>query len=128
MTALFCVLVAALAGVEDQSVETKSFDGVKLVIVDNVDGPIQVTGRPGSGVQMEVRKHINAESPERLEAARREVKLDIQQSGDSLKLFVDGPFRCNCKEGAVVRGTRATTSLMISSCRYRKTRGSICTP
>ena len=40
----------------------------------------------GSGVQMEVRKHINAESPERLEAARREVKLDIQQSGDSLKL------------------------------------------
>jgi hypothetical protein len=104
MTALFCVLVAALAGVEDQSVETKSFDGVKLVIVDNVDGPIQVTGRPGTGVQMEVRKHINAETPERLEAARREVKLDIQQSGDSLKLFVDGPFRCNGKEGSVRSG------------------------
>ena len=38
MTALFCVLVAALAGVEDQSVETKSFDGVKLVIVGGFAG------------------------------------------------------------------------------------------
>jgi DUF4097 and DUF4098 domain-containing protein YvlB len=44
-------------------------------------------------------KTIDAESQDRLDAARREVKLDIARSGDTLTLFVDGPFRCHCGDG-----------------------------
>jgi DUF4097 and DUF4098 domain-containing protein YvlB len=92
------VLLAAFADVEDRSVETKTFPGAHLVIVDNVNGSIEVTGEPGNDVHMEVTKRIRAESAERMEAAKREVKLDEQQSGDTLKLYVDGPFRCNCDD------------------------------
>ena len=48
---------------------------------------------------MVAEKTIDAESQERLDAAKREVKLDISQSGGTLKLFVDGPFRCQCGDG-----------------------------
>jgi len=94
-------LVAALAAlplladIEDRTTESRHFASAHLVILDNVNGSIEVTGYGGSDVQMEVAKHIQAESNERLEAARKEVKLDAQQSGDTLKLYVDGPFRCN---------------------------------
>lgn len=93
--ALALLLVGGLwaADVEDRSTESKTFANVHLVILDNVNGSIEVTGSTGNDVRMEVAKHIKAESAERLEAARKEVKLDEQQSGDTLKLYVDGPFR-----------------------------------
>jgi DUF4097 and DUF4098 domain-containing protein YvlB len=34
-----------------------------------------------------------------LDAAKREVKLDTTQSGDTLTFYVDGPFRCHCDDG-----------------------------
>lgn len=67
--------------------------------VDNVNGRIHVTGYNGSVIQMVAEKTIRADSDERMEAAKREVKLDVQQSGDTLTLFVDGPFRCHCGDG-----------------------------
>src|SRR5947209_20526642 len=92
------VLLAVFPDMEDRSVETKTFPGAHLVIVDNVNGSIEVTGEPGNDVRMEVTKRIEAESAERMDAAKREVKLDEQQSADTLKLYVDGPFRCNCDD------------------------------
>ncbi len=103
------VLLAVSADMEDRSVETKTFPGVRLVIVDNVNGFIEVTGEPGNDVRMEVTKRIQAESAERMEAAKREVKLDQQQSGDTLKLYVDGPFRCNCDDCSHNRGHQGYT-------------------
>ena len=92
------VLLAVVPDVEDRSVETKIFQGARLIIVDNVNGSIDVTGEPGNEVRLEVTKRIQAESPERMQAAKNEVKLDEQQTGDTLKLYVDGPFRCNCND------------------------------
>jgi hypothetical protein len=66
--------------------------------VDNVQGYIHVSGYNGSEIQMVAEKTIEAESAERLEAAKQEVKLDVSRSGDSLILFVDGPFRCHCED------------------------------
>jgi len=66
--------------------------------VDNVQGYIHVTGYNGSEIQMVAEKTIEAESAERLEAAKQEVKLDVSRSGDALILFVDGPFRCHCED------------------------------
>jgi hypothetical protein len=98
LTLAIGVVLAAVPDTEDRSVETKTFPGASLVIVDNITGSIDVTGEPGRDVRMEVTKRIQAESAERMEAAKREVKLDEQQSGDTLKLYVDGPFRCNCDD------------------------------
>jgi hypothetical protein len=66
--------------------------------VDNVHGYIHVSGYSGSEIQMVAEKTIQAESAERLEAAKREVKLDVSRAGDTVTLFVDGPFRCHCED------------------------------
>ena len=68
----------------------------KTLEVDNVFGSIVVTGGAGDQVQLVVEKTIRAESAERMAAAKKEVKLDITEQPDLLKLYVDGPFRCHC--------------------------------
>ena len=85
--------------VRDQETIRKSFTlpaGERLLDIDNVTGFIEVTGSQGDQVQVVVNKTIRAESKDKLEKARKEVTLDITQEGGSLKLYVNGPFRCNC--------------------------------
>ena len=77
----------------------QAFPAASWIEVDNVHGHIHVTGYNGSAIEMTVEKTIEADSSSRMDAARREVKLDTTQSGDRLKLFVDGPFRCHCGDG-----------------------------
>lgn len=84
------------ADVEDRSSDSKTFPGARLVIVDNINGNIEATGYNGNDLVMEVTKVIHGESAERLDAAKREVKLTMEQSADTVKLFVDAPSRCNC--------------------------------
>jgi hypothetical protein len=66
--------------------------------VDNVHGYIHVSGYSGSEIQIVAEKTIQADTADRLEAAKRDVKLDVSRSGDTLVLFVDGPFRCHCED------------------------------
>ncbi|HYL35753.1 MAG TPA: hypothetical protein VEV17_07570 [Bryobacteraceae bacterium] len=98
-TLLAAASVLALAyGFDAQEKETirQSYPPSARVEIDNVDGSIHVTGYDGNQIQMVAEKTIVADSQDRLDAARREVKLDVSQSGDTLKFFVDGPFRCHC--------------------------------
>ena len=67
--------------------------------VDNINGSIEVVATDGNQVQMVVNKTLHAESKEKMEAAKKEVKLDITEQPDLLRLYVDGPFRCNCNNG-----------------------------
>ena len=95
------ILIGALSaayGFDEEAKETirKNFPASARLEVDNVQGFIHVTGYNGSEIQMVAEKRIVAESKDRLDAAQREVKLDIKQSGDTLDVYVDGPFRCNC--------------------------------
>src|SRR5438270_430988 len=71
----------------------------KVLDVDNIFGSIDVTGGEGDQVQLVVNKTISAESKDRMEAAKKEVTIDITSQPDLLKLFVNGPFRCNCGNG-----------------------------
>src|SRR5215472_16048166 len=71
----------------------------KILEVDNIFGSIEVTGGQGDQVQLVVNKTIYAESKDRMEAAKKEVTLDITDQPDFLKLYVNGPFRCNCGDG-----------------------------
>ena len=86
--------------IEDQETITKSFNvstgsNGKKVLVDNISGAIHVTGYGGSEVQMTVQRHTRAESKEALEEAKRDVKLDISQQGNYVRVYEDGPFRGN---------------------------------
>ena len=71
----------------------------RILDVDNVFGSIEVVGGQGNQVQLVANKTINAESKDRLDAAKKEVTLDITEQPDLLKLFVNGPFRCDCNNG-----------------------------
>jgi hypothetical protein len=65
------------------------------LLVDNISGYIHVTGYSGNQVQVTVEKHIGADSNEAMAEAKRDVKLDMSQQGNYVRLYVDGPFRSN---------------------------------
>lgn len=98
--------------VTDQETIRKSFSlpaGERSLEIDNVNGIVEVTGSQIDQVQVVVNKTIRAKTKEKLEEARKEVTLDASQDGGSVKLYVNGPFRChNCshsedREGYSVR-------------------------
>jgi putative adhesin len=66
----------------------------KKIVVDNVNGSIRVTGYAGGEIRLVAHKRLRADSPETAEQARRDVKLDITQDANSVRFYVDGPFRC----------------------------------
>jgi hypothetical protein len=72
--------------------------GAAAFDLDNIWGSIEVTGTSGNQIQVRIAKSIRAASPEDLALAQKEVTLDATQDGDSVRLYVNGPFRCceNC--------------------------------
>lgn len=83
----------------EQETINKTFNmgvGRRLLDVDNINGSVEVVGGQGDQVQLVVKKTIRAESKDRMEAAKKEVTLDITDQPELLKFYVNGPFRCNC--------------------------------
>jgi hypothetical protein len=72
--------------------------GRRMLEIDNVWGSIEVVGTASDKAQLTVNKSIRAESKGKIEQARKEVTLDITQQADALKLYVNGPFRCDCHD------------------------------
>jgi len=97
---LLLIGTLSLAYADEQAKETirQTLPAAARLEVDNVHGYIHVTGYDGSEIQMVAEKTIEAESAERLEAAKREVKLDVTRAGDTVTFYVDGPFRCHCDD------------------------------
>src|SRR5262249_34302246 len=69
----------------------------RVLEVDNVFGSIDVVGIPGDQAQLVVKKTVRAETKEKIEQAKKDVTLDINQQGNSVTLYVNGPFRCQCQ-------------------------------
>src|ERR1019366_6763814 len=67
--------------------------GARKLLVDNIHGFIHVTGSSGSQVQVSIEKHIYADSNEAMAEGKRDVKLDMSQQGNFVRLYEDGPFR-----------------------------------
>ena len=63
--------------------------------IDNVFGPIEVEGTTGDTIQVVATKTIKAESDNAMAQAQKEVTLDITQDQNAVRLYVNGPFRCN---------------------------------
>jgi hypothetical protein len=77
--------------------KTFAFDdsaGAREVEVDNFEGSIQVTGYDGHEVHLVIHETVEADSREKALEARREVRLDITQTNNTVRCYVDGPFRC----------------------------------
>jgi len=74
-------------------------NGVKGLQVDNIWGYISVEGYSGTEVQLLVNKTIKAKNQDSLEKAQKEVTLDITTEGNTIDLYVDGPFRCRDERG-----------------------------
>jgi hypothetical protein len=97
---LFACLPLTMAAAEIEQNETirKTYPlagaGPKKVIVDNMNGSIHVTGYAGNEVQLVAQMRLRADSPETAGQARRDVKLDISQDANTVRFYVDGPFRC----------------------------------
>jgi hypothetical protein len=91
-------LACAFAAEEKETIR-QTHPAAARVEIDNVAGSIHVTGYNGTQIEMVAEKTIDADSQDRLDAAKREVKLDVSTSGDTLTFFVDGPFRCHCGDG-----------------------------
>lgn len=94
---LACLTLTAARVEENETIQkTYTLAGAEArkVIVDNVDGSIRVTGQSGDEVRLVARKHLRADSPENAAEARRDVRLDITQTGNTVRFYVDGPFRC----------------------------------
>ncbi|MGC1483667.1 MAG: DUF4097 family beta strand repeat-containing protein [Candidatus Acidiferrum sp.] len=72
--------------------------GQKSLEIDDVWGSIEVVADTGDKVEMSVDRTTRAESKEKLELAKKEVTLDITQQEGALKLYVNGPFRCQCDD------------------------------
>jgi hypothetical protein len=93
--------------VQEQETIERTFPAAKGIDVDNFDGSITVVGSDAREIKVEVHKTIRARSPEKVQEAKREVRLDMTQQDDQLRLFVDGPFRCKCQDGSInYRGSR----------------------
>jgi hypothetical protein len=87
--------------VRDQENIQKSFvmaAGQKSLEIDNVWGSIEVVADTTDKVELTVARTNQAESKEKLERAKKEVTLDITQDEAVVKLYVNGPFRCQCDD------------------------------
>ncbi len=88
--------------VKEQETIRKSFPmtgaGPRKLEVDNVWGSIEVVGGVSDQVQLVINQTIRAESKDRLAAAKKEVTLDISQDDNVVRLYVNGPFRCQCHD------------------------------
>lgn len=88
-------------GARDEEDIQKSFpmpSGQRSLEIDNIWGSIEVVADATDKVEMTVHRTNRAESKEALEKAKKEVSLDISQDAGALKLYVNGPFRCQCDD------------------------------
>ena len=108
-----CSLAAALVnaapfppqGLEEKSIDRKTFSGAKELIIDNITGSIEVTAIPSSGgastVEVEIEKKLSGRSQDRIDLAKKEISLAAKQDGGLVQLLVDGPFRCHCSDNSI---------------------------
>lgn len=92
---------AALAQVDEKTNERKTYSGVRELVIDNVNGFIEVTAGTGGEVEVDIAKTLSGWSADRLAIAKKEVSLAVRQEGGLVQLMVDGPFRCHCAENSI---------------------------
>ncbi len=65
----------------------------RQLVVDNIDGEIEVTGYDGETIELVAHRQFRGENEEKLAEAKREIRLDIKEEKNKLILYVDAPWR-----------------------------------
>ena len=65
----------------------------RQLLVDNMDGEINVVGYDGDTIELVAHKEIKAESDEKIGEAKKDVTLEIKEEKDKVILYVDAPWR-----------------------------------
>ena len=63
------------------------------LVVDNFFGRVEVRRHLASRIDLELTRTVRGRSPEKLEQARREVRLDVTAEAAAVELYVDTPYR-----------------------------------
>lgn len=97
--ALAAALSMPLAALEQSATVTKSFtlsavDGRRTLVVDNVNGAIEIEAGTGSIVTLTLKETFKAKSAEEMTRARQEVALEVTEHPGRLELVQGGPWRC----------------------------------
>lgn len=92
-----CLSISAQAEEQkDEIRKTLKFSGSgqeKWLEVDNINGSIAVAGYDGSDVQLVVHRTIWGRNADKIQQAKEEIVLDIEERGNAIVLFVDAPYR-----------------------------------
>lgn len=89
-------MAAVLPAVTKRDTARRSFTvdaSGRSLEVDNLFGDIRVTAQPGNTIEMTAQQDIEAGDNASLQNALRDVKLEISQNGNAVRICVDGPFR-----------------------------------
>jgi len=81
----------------ERTLELADRGGQASLLVDNIFGSIHVESHARPVVEVVARETVRARSREAFERARSEVELQITLEGNDVVLYVDGPFRENCR-------------------------------
>ncbi|RPI23352.1 MAG: hypothetical protein EHM61_19945 [Acidobacteria bacterium] len=98
VVACAALLAAAAAPVEQKETIRKQFSPVNggapmSLVIDNMWGAITVNVHQRPDVEVVIDKKLEAPSEAAAQRFTEKVKLDISQTGNDVRLYVDGPFR-----------------------------------
>ena len=65
----------------------------RQLVVDNINGEINVVGYDGDTIELVAHKEIKAESTDKIDEAKQDVKLEIKEEKNKVVLYVDAPWR-----------------------------------
>ncbi len=103
LTVAICIFASTEYKIQEsediqKTLKFQDLSKAKEVIVDNIFGYIHVEGTSANDVHLQVRKTIKARTSDRLKKAKEEVTLDITEDGNTIDLYVNGPFRLTEEE------------------------------
>ena len=73
--------------------KTFKVSGMPELVINNISGPIHVIGDSSGEIRLSAAETVRGDSDEDIARAKSEVHLDIEQTGNSLAICVNGPFR-----------------------------------
>ncbi len=77
----------------DQTTRTFANPKIERLFVDNINGSIKITGKSIKEIRLIAKRTIEAESEEKINEAKENVKLEIHEVRDRLEIIVDAPWR-----------------------------------
>ena len=129
---LLAAAVALHAEVVSTNTTQKSFpvSGAAKLVLDNVEGSLTITGSATNQINVVVRETWSGENEAMIQEAKQKIRIDMKQEGNTVDIYVDGPFREN-RRGGSTRAHRSNygesgdiAQSSILKCRCRSGRSS----